>query len=109
MAKYVAFIDNARKRKPVKIEDKQILSKASASSIADFGHAWIINGDITEDQIKDMFNRPPKDVLVYDAYDKPYELSLGTATLQESDFSKPPDANDLSDDSIDDTVISRGK
>ena len=33
MAKYVAFIDNTRKRKPVKIEDKQILSKASASSL----------------------------------------------------------------------------
>lgn len=69
--RYVAFIDNVKKRKPVEIVDKQVLSRASVESIADYGHAWIVEGSITKDEVRHMFNRPADDVLVYDAYGNP--------------------------------------
>ena len=109
MAKYVAFIDNVRKRRPVEITDKQILSRASASSIADFGHAWIIKGNVTEEQIKKMFNRPPKDVLVYDAYEEPYELNISTGIAVPEAIVNGPPSIVFSGDSIDGDNIPEGK
>ena len=83
--KYIAFIDNVKKRKPVEIVNKQLLSRASVVSIADYGHAWIIEGSVTEEEVRRMFNRSADDVLVYEAYKSPrnpFEPDIGTTSTE---------------------------
>ena len=91
--KFVAFIDKASRLRPARVHDKQLFSRASVTQIAEYGHAWLIDGAVTENEVKRMFNRDHSKVLVYEAYTVPKNPLEAPISTEQTDI----DTQDLSE------------